>query len=80
MPEIKDYEACHCSICHKKGYAWLFPEKREQLRFVKGSVDDLAVYVFAGGNFSHRVGPWLRSRMGCEVLGDGSPIPLTLTC
>ncbi|KAF3767774.1 hypothetical protein M406DRAFT_345618 [Cryphonectria parasitica EP155] len=66
LPEIKGYTECNCSICHKKGYAWLGPMEEGLLRFVKGSKDELAVYTFGSGSLSHR----FCAHCGTAVLGD----------
>lgn len=55
MPEIETYNECNCSMCHKKGYAWIFPAE-ENLSIVKGSIDGLTAYTFNNGDFTHRVG------------------------
>lgn len=54
LPEIKALSQCNCSMCHKKGYAWLFPADGN-LTFVKGSVDGLTTYRFNSEDFMHRV-------------------------
>jgi hypothetical protein len=51
LPEITSYTECNCSICRKKGYAYLIPN---QLDIVKGSVDELSSYTFNEGRFVHR--------------------------
>lgn len=54
VPEIKLYHECNCSMCHKKGYAWVFASE-DNLRIVKGSIEDLTAYNFNNGAFTHRV-------------------------
>jgi hypothetical protein len=54
LPEITSYTECNCSICRKKGYAYLIPD---QLDIVKGSIDELASYTFNKGGFVHRFCP-----------------------
>lgn len=56
LPEITSYTQCNCSICHKKGYAYLVPEGG-QIDVVKGSIDELATYAFKTGGFVHRFCP-----------------------
>ncbi|RDA87052.1 hypothetical protein CP532_3256 [Ophiocordyceps camponoti-leonardi (nom. inval.)] len=56
MAEIKAAKACNCSICHKKGYLWLYPEG-ERLRFVKGSDDSMTGYTFGSGKIKHQFCP-----------------------
>ena len=53
-PEIKTVFECNCSICSKKGYAWLFPGA-DNFKPVKGDVKDLTEYTFNDGNYIHRV-------------------------
>lgn len=67
LPEIKTYNECNCSICHKKGYAWLFPSKGN-LDIVKGSIDDLKAYTFNKGGYVHR----FCSNCGTSVLAEFS--------
>lgn len=55
LPEITSHTECNCSICRKKGYAYLIPEG--QLDIVKGSIDELATYTFNDGGFVHRFCP-----------------------
>ncbi|EOO01487.1 putative glutathione-dependent formaldehyde-activating gfa protein [Phaeoacremonium minimum UCRPA7] len=52
-PEIKTVFECNCSICSKKGYAWLFPGA-DNFKPVKGDVKDLTEYTFNDGNYIHR--------------------------
>ncbi|POS77371.1 glutathione-dependent formaldehyde-activating enzyme [Diaporthe helianthi] len=54
LPEITSYTECNCSICRKKGYAYLIPT---QLDIIKGSIDDLATYTFNKGGYVHRFCP-----------------------
>lgn len=56
LPEITSYTQCNCSICDKKGYAYLVPEGG-QVDVVKGSIDELATYAFNTGGFVHRFCP-----------------------
>lgn len=52
LPEITSYTECNCSICRKKGYAFLILAEG-QLDVVKGSIDELASYSFNNGGFVH---------------------------
>ncbi|KAG8166502.1 hypothetical protein KVR01_002191 [Diaporthe batatas] len=54
LPEITSYTECNCSICRKKGYAYLIPN---ELHVVKGNIDNLATYTFNDGGFAHRFCP-----------------------
>ncbi|PSR80658.1 glutathione-dependent formaldehyde-activating enzyme [Coniella lustricola] len=65
LPEIKSYDECNCSICFKKGYAWVFPKDDSHLRFVKGAKEDLTVYSFGKSDFSHL----FCSHCGTPVMG-----------
>ncbi|KAG6366312.1 hypothetical protein INS49_000489 [Diaporthe citri] len=56
LPEITSYTECNCSICRKKGYAYLVPEGG-QVDVVKGSIDELTSYAFNTGGFVHRFCP-----------------------
>lgn len=53
LPKITSYTECNCSICHKKGNAYLIPADG-QVDVVKGSIDELASYTFNRGSFVHR--------------------------
>lgn len=54
-PEINEYFRCTCSICFKRGAAWLLAD-HDHVDFVKGTMDALAVYTFNEGNYKHLVG------------------------
>lgn len=54
VPEIKAVKQCNCSICHKKGYLWVFPGA-DDFNFVKGIEDDLTSYAFNDGKINHKV-------------------------
>ncbi|KAJ4391650.1 hypothetical protein N0V93_005269 [Gnomoniopsis smithogilvyi] len=68
LPEIKEYTQCNCSICHKKGYSWVFPGSPE---FVHGSLDQLTAYTFNDGHFKHLFCP----TCGTPLLSELSQIP-----
>jgi|SRR3569833_2949594 len=53
LPEIKSVLECDCSICHKKGYLWVFPEARFEI--VKGSDGSLSRYTFGSNKLEHKV-------------------------
>ncbi len=53
-PEIKTYGECNCSICSRKGYAWLFPAAGA-FSVVKGDEKDLTEYKFNAEKYSHKV-------------------------
>lgn len=65
IPEIKSVTECNCSICSKKGYAWVFPPAGG-LVFEQGKGEDfLKDYEFAGKKMAHRVCfPFLRKLLG----------------
>lgn len=55
VPEIKSVFECNCSICHKKGYLWVFPGGAGDFRVVKGSDDALTGYSFGPKKLVHKV-------------------------
>ncbi|OLN81447.1 Centromere protein V 2 [Colletotrichum chlorophyti] len=55
LPEIKTAMECNCSICHKKGYLWVFPDDQATLDIVKGTDDTLARYTFGPKKLTHRI-------------------------
>ncbi|KAF9774547.1 hypothetical protein IL306_007433 [Fusarium sp. DS 682] len=57
IPEIKSVMACNCSICTKKGYLLLFPGGLDDLKIVKGSIEDLTNYTFSKGKLHHKFCP-----------------------
>lgn len=65
LPEIKSYDECNCSICHKLGYAWLFPGQGN-FDVVKGSIDGLTAYTFGNGKYIYRFCP----DCGTAVMAD----------
>ncbi|KAJ4389827.1 hypothetical protein N0V93_007299 [Gnomoniopsis smithogilvyi] len=54
VPEIKEYNECNCSICRRKGYAFVIPGEGN-FQFVKGSMDELKTYSFGNQYFTHCV-------------------------
>ncbi|POR35307.1 Glutathione-dependent formaldehyde-activating enzyme [Tolypocladium paradoxum] len=54
LPEIKSVLECNCSICHKKGYLWVFPAEG-RFDIVKGTDDTLTRYTFGPKKLTHRV-------------------------
>lgn len=68
VPEIKTSNECNCSMCHKKGYSWVFPAEGN-LTIVKGSIEGLAAYKFNSEDFTHRVGCALRTMARGSVEG-----------
>ncbi|KAF4333072.1 glutathione-dependent formaldehyde-activating enzyme [Fusarium beomiforme] len=57
IPEIKSVIVCNCSICTKKGYLLLFPGGLDDLKIVKGSIEDLTNYTFSKGKLHHKFCP-----------------------
>jgi hypothetical protein len=55
LPEIKVVYQCNCSICHKKGYLWTFPERADHFKIVKGDENTLSDYTFNALNRAHKV-------------------------
>lgn len=55
LPEIKSVTECNCSICSRKGYAWVFPPAGG-LVFEEGMGEEkLKDYEFAKKRMAHRV-------------------------
>ena len=69
LPEITSCTECNCSICRKKGYAYLVPAKG-QLDVVKGSIDELASYAFNKGGFVHRFCPECGTAVLAQNIND----------
>ncbi|PNY29805.1 Centromere protein V [Tolypocladium capitatum] len=72
LPEIKSVFECNCSICHKKGYLWVFPGEAGDFRVVKGTDDVLTGYKFGPKKLVHKFCP----RCATPVMGqfpDGPP-------
>lgn len=70
LPEITSFTECNCSICHKKGNAYLIPADG-QVNVVKGSIDELASYTFNRGSFVHR----FCANCGTAVLAQNTKDP-----
>lgn len=73
LPEITSYFECNCSICRKKGSAYLLPEGG-QIDVVKGSVDDLASYDFNKVGFVHLFCPKCGTAVLLKKLVDPSAV------
>ncbi|UNI17665.1 hypothetical protein JDV02_003991 [Purpureocillium takamizusanense] len=56
LPEIKSVFECNCSICHKKGYLWVFPGEG-RFSIVKGGDDALSGYTFGLKKRTHKFCP-----------------------
>ncbi|KAH8602125.1 Mss4-like protein [Bisporella sp. PMI_857] len=54
-PEIKEATECNCSLCHKKGYLWIFPPK-DALKILKGD-GSLVSYQFGNKTMTHKFCP-----------------------
>lgn len=52
LPEIKSAKHCNCSICHKKGVLWVFPD-RASFKFVQGEEETLTHYTFGTKLLNH---------------------------
>lgn len=70
LPEIKAFSECNCSICHKLGYAWLFPGQGG-LDIVKGSTGDLTAYTFGKGEYVYRFCPDCGTAVLAEIPHKG---------
>lgn len=55
LPEIKSAMECNCSICHKKGYLWVFPTEGSKFDIVKGDKNALSQYTFGAKKLAHKV-------------------------
>lgn len=56
LPKILGAESCTCSLCHKQGYLWAFPEAGT-INYTKGGVETLTT--FETGVLKHEVRPRL---------------------
>lgn len=45
LPEIESAAHCNCSICHKKGVLWVFPD-RASFTLVRGEEETMTHYTF----------------------------------
>lgn len=52
LPEIKSATACNCSLCHKSGYLWAFPETGK-IEYTRGTSETLGT--FDTESLSHEV-------------------------
>lgn len=68
LPEIRSALECNCSICHKKGYLWVFPEARFEI--VKGTADVLARYTFGPKKLVHKVCGTEAKKSHCQTGGS----------
>jgi len=59
--EEGDVIRCNCSICHSRGYLFVYP-KEEYLKFTKGSLEEMTSY-----RFGKRVNP----HYFCPTCGSG---------
>lgn len=53
VPELKSAVSCDCSLCHKSGYLWAFPEPGN-VEYTRGTTDTLGS--FENESLSHEVG------------------------
>ncbi|KAK3307221.1 glutathione-dependent formaldehyde-activating enzyme [Chaetomium strumarium] len=75
LPEIKSAHECNCSICHKKGYLWVFPPGKPQ--FVKGDDAGLTHYTFGPKKLVHKFCPTCATPLMAEVI-DGNRIAINV--
>ncbi|KAF9878115.1 glutathione-dependent formaldehyde-activating enzyme [Colletotrichum karsti] len=54
LPEIRSAMECNCSICHKKGYLWVFPAEGSKFEIIKGTKDSLTQYAFGKKSLAHK--------------------------
>lgn len=55
-PEIRKAQSCNCSLCSKKGYLWIFPQRDQfKVHVVLGN-EVLKGYEFGSFAVSHKVG------------------------
>lgn len=59
LPEIQSAIACNCSLCHKSGYLWAFPETGN-IEYTRGTAETLGT--FDTESLSHEVGNFLESK------------------
>lgn len=58
LGELTSVSECNCSICHKKGYLWVYAGGGDgDFAVVKGADEDLTSYTFGSGKMSHKVRP-----------------------
>lgn len=73
LPELKRAIACNCSLCHKSGYLWAFPETGN-IEYTKGTAETLGT--FDTESLSHEVGlcffpPGCQKESFYSAAGDG---------
>ncbi|KAK4239026.1 centromere protein V [Achaetomium macrosporum] len=68
LPEIKLAHECNCSICHKKGYLWVFPKTKPQ--FVKGDDAALKNYTFGSRKIVHKFCPTCATPLMAESVDE----------
>ncbi|KAK2590742.1 hypothetical protein QQS21_011574 [Conoideocrella luteorostrata] len=57
LPEIKSVKECNCSICHKKGYLWVFAQSVDDFKIVRGDENTLKSYTFNTMKLVHKFCP-----------------------
>jgi hypothetical protein len=67
LPVIRAVKQCNCSICHKKGYLWVFPETVDHFKFVKGDEDAISSYTFNAKSKVHKVTKLSSRGIPCHV-------------
>ncbi|KAH7186728.1 glutathione-dependent formaldehyde-activating enzyme [Fusarium oxysporum] len=72
VPEIMSVGECNCSICHKKGYLWVFLEE-ENFKVVKGDIGQLTGYRFGRKRAEHRFCPTCGTGIMKKALVDEFP-------
>lgn len=43
LPELESATGCGCSLCHKSGYLWAFPETGH-IEYTRGTADTLSTF------------------------------------
>ncbi|KAF5502114.1 Centromere protein V [Colletotrichum aenigma] len=69
LPEIKSAMECNCSICHKKGYLWVFPTEGSKFNIVKGDKNALSQYTFGAKKLAHKFCPTCATPVMGEFIG-----------
>ena len=54
-PEIKKFQGCTCSRCHKSAYLFARLKNEDDLVFERGTIDELSSYRFGPKNVEHLV-------------------------
>ena len=65
VPIIKGANRCNCSICARKGIAWVFAPSKDAFKVVKGE-GTLREYTFGKGALAH----YVRVSYGSSVVGQ----------